>query len=100
IYRRRKDDPSASPGAVSIRQWVANPFDASEPAKYVSMNSDAQMTALGVDTPSGYDSAFTKGYAANGDGDFYDTKDWLPWGPGALDYWSQPDGYSKTGNTV
>jgi hypothetical protein len=100
IYRRRKDDPSASPGTVSIRQWVANPFDASEPAKYVTMNSDAQMTALGVDTPSGYDSAFTMGYDANGDGDFYDTKDWLPWAPGALDYWSEPDGYSKTGTTV
>lgn len=98
IYRRRKDDPSASPGTVNIRRWVENPFDGSEPVEYVKMNSEAQMGSVASD--SGYDSDFTEGWDYNGDGDFDDSKDWLPWGPGALEYWSEPAAYPGSGATV
>jgi hypothetical protein len=101
IYRHRKDDPSSSPGTVAIRKWVQDPYDGSEPEEYVKMLSESQMDGLGVSTTSGYDSVFTAGWDDNGDGDFLDAKDWLPWGPGALDLWSEPDGYaSGAGNTV
>jgi len=101
IYRNRKDDPSQSPGTVDIRRWVANPWDSSEPAQYVRMNNRAQMANVGVATTSGYDSRFTAGHDADGNGDFGDTGDWLPWGPGALALWSQPAGYSGgAGHTV
>ncbi len=99
IYRRRKDNPTASTGTVAIRNWVANPFNPAEPLSYFNMNSKGQMGA--VVTSGGYDSQFTTGHDANGDGDFTDVGDWLPWGPGALAYWQQPTGYSGgTGSTV
>jgi len=100
IYRSRKDDPSNSSGNVRIRNWVANPFDALEPSMYTQMNSKSQMSALGVPSTGGYDSRFVTGYDSNGNGDYTETGDWLPFGPGALAYWEQPSGYSLTGNTV
>ena len=101
IYRHRKNDPSRSSGTVSVRQWVANPYDPSEPAQFFDMNSQSQMSALGVPSTSGYDSNFTDGWDANGDGDFDDPDDWLPWTPGALEYWGPPAGYTGgTGHTV
>jgi hypothetical protein len=100
MFRRRKDTTD-SPGKVDIRKWVANPFAGSEPSQYVRMNSEAQMTAAGVDTDSGYDSSFTQGFDYDGDGSFEGDRDWLPFGPGALDMWGPPDGYaSGDGNTV
>jgi hypothetical protein len=99
IHRNRKDDPTASTGTVRMRNWVANPFSAAEPTTYFNMNSKSQMG--GVPSVGGYDSAFTTGWDNNGDGDFFDAGDWLPWGPGALSYWSQTSGYAGgTGNTV
>jgi len=101
IFRHRKDDPSTSQGNVDIREWVANPWDPSEPSSFFRMNSRSQMNALGVATTSGFDSNFTSGFDANGDGDFFDAQDWLPWTLGALDYWSEPDGYAGgSGSTV
>jgi hypothetical protein len=100
IYRSRKDDPTNSSGIVRIRDWVANPFDASEPLVYTQMKSKSQLQALGVSSTSGYDSRFTSGYDGNGNGNYTDSGDWLPFGPGALAYWEQPSGYGQTGNTV
>ena len=100
IYRSRKDDPTNSSGTVKIRNWVENPFDATEPLVYTQMKSKSQMQSLGVNTTSGYDSRFTTGYDANGNGDYTDGGDWLPFGPGALAYWQQPSGYAQNGNTV
>jgi hypothetical protein len=100
IYRRRKDDPTQSPGTVSVRSYVEDPFDPSEPSNFVTMNSKSQMTSAGVATTSGYDSDFA-GWDDDGDADFYGSDDWLPWLPGALDYWSEPDGYTGSpGHTV
>jgi hypothetical protein len=100
IYRNRKDSPGASNGTVRVRKWVENPFDPSEPSQFVNMNSKGQMSGSGVPTVSGYDSNF-EGYDANGDGDFTDSGDWLPWGPGALDMWGEPSGYlGGSGQTV
>lgn len=101
IYRNRKDDPNSSLGTVKIRKWVENPYDSSEPSEYVTMLSHDQLTAAGAANTSGYDSSFSSGIDLNGDGDFYDDDEWLPWGPGALENWAQPDMYTNgTGNTV
>lgn len=100
IYRQRKDRDD-SEGSVDIRKWVVNPFSSLEPEEFVRMNSRSQMNGLGISTDSGYDSAFTDGYDADGDGLFTGPDDWLPFGPGALDFWSEPDGYdSGSGHTV
>ena len=98
IYRNRKDNPALSEGTVSIRNWVANPFNAAEPSVFRQMNSQTQMG--GVSTVSGYDSRFTAGFDANNNGVFTDTGDWLPFAPGALAYWAQPSGYGQSGHTV
>jgi hypothetical protein len=100
MYRRRKDDPSASQGTVNIRRWVENPFDAAEPVEYEEMLNKAKMLAAGAATDSGFDSAFTAGWDDNDDGDFEDSDDFLPWSPGALDLWSQPAAYPGSGSTV
>ena len=97
IYRRRKNNTSSN-GTVEIRQWVENPFDSLEPVSYLDMNSKSQMDP--VDTVSGYDSNFTDGYDFNGDGDFTDSGEWLPFVAGALEIWDAPDGYALTGNTL
>jgi len=100
IYRYRKHSPGTSTGTVRVRKWVENPYDPSEPAQFVTMNSVGQMSSNGVPTVSGYDSNF-EGYDANGDGDFTDSGDWLPWGPGALEFWGEPSGYlGGSGQTV
>ena len=99
IFRRRKNNSNDSSGTVNIRKWVANPFDPSEPREFFRMNSRSQMG--GVASTSGYDSDFTEGHDVNGDGDFWDTGEWLPFGPGALEYWGAPEGYGgATGHTV
>src|SRR5262245_4790254 len=90
VFRDRKDQPGMSQGTVNVREWVANVFDPAEPASYAALNSIAQMLALGVDTDSGYDSAFTAGYDADGDGDYFGPRDWLPFALGALEYWDEP----------
>ena len=101
IYRERKDRPGVSGGTVKVRKWVENPYDPAEPLSFFKMYSKGQMDSLGVSTVSGYDSHFTDGLDLNGDGDFYDTDEWMPWAPGALDFWGPPTGYSGgTGNTV
>jgi hypothetical protein len=101
IFRNRKDDPNISLGDVNVRKWVLNPFDPTLTPVYFPMKSWDQMDQLGITTSSGYDSAFDKGFDANGDGDYNDPNDWYGWGPGALAYWSQPAGYTGgTGYTV
>jgi len=101
IYRERKDKPGISAGTVKVRRWVEDPYDAAEPEEYAVLHSQSQMLSLGVTTDSGYDSAFTEGVDLNGDGDFYDDDEWLPWGPGALEAFSQPMGYAGgEGSTV
>jgi hypothetical protein len=101
MYRYRKDQPSNTAGTVRIRQWVADPFNAAEPTSYYTMWSESQLASMGIGHDGGFDSTFLTGYDANGNEDYTDTGDLLPWGPGALDYWSAPDGYAGGGgNTV
>lgn len=88
-------------GDVSIRKWVDNPFAGSEPAEFVSMLSEEQFyEQFGVESDSGYDSSFSQGYDINGDGDFDDEGEWLPFAPGSLELWGEPDDYDGSGNTV
>lgn len=96
ILRQRKHGGAAG-GSVDIRQWVANPFDASEPVAFERMLSQGQ---LSVSSISGYDSAFTTGHDANGDGDFNDPGDLLPFEFGAAELWGTPAGYGGTEQTV
>ncbi len=101
IYRNRKDDPTQSPGIVNIRKWVQNPWDAVEPSQYYTMWSRSQMTAMGIPSTGGFDSNFITGWDGDLNGSYYDVGDLLPFGPGALEYWSQPSGYSGgSGATV
>lgn len=95
IYRQRKFGGAAG-GNVDIRQWVANPFSAAEPSVFERMLSEAQ---FGPTSTSGYDSAFG-GFDANGDGDFDDPGDWLPFEFGAMDLWGTPSGYGGSEHTV
>lgn len=96
IYRQRKFQGAAG-GNVDIRQWVANPFSSSEPSHFERMLSESQFSA--TSTTSGYDSLF-EGFDANGDGDFYDLGDWLPFEFGAMELWGTPAGYGGTEHTV
>ncbi len=101
IFRNRKDNPNASTGSVLIREWVANPWNLAEPANYYSMWSKSQLAALGITSIGGFDSNFTTGWDADVNGDYTDSGDLLPFGPGALAYWDEPTGYSGgSGNTV
>jgi hypothetical protein len=63
MHRRRKDDNSNSTGTVSIKNKTSG--------AYVSMESKAQMSALGMPSAHGFDSRFG-GYDINGDGDWND----------------------------
>lgn len=98
ITRSKMGSPTT--GTVDIRKWVADPFDGSQPSEFVAMSSRDQMTALGVDTLTGFDSDFM-GYDHFEDGDYLDPEDWLPFVDGALELWQQPEGYVEaTGHTV
>ncbi|MCY2961108.1 MAG: hypothetical protein NTY35_13185 [Planctomycetota bacterium] len=101
IYRNRKDAPSLSEGTVLIREWVTNPWNLSEPANYYTMWSKSQMTSKGIPSVGGFDSNFTSGWDVNSNGVYTDNGDMLPFGPGCLEYWNQPNGYgSGSGTTV
>ena len=99
IFRRRKDNTNSS-GTVKIRKWVENPYDTSVPTEYVDMLSRSQMSSMGATSASGYDSSYSSGYDANGDGDFIDTGELLPFAAGALEYWSEASSEINDGNTV
>jgi hypothetical protein len=101
MYRNRKDGPSQSSGTVVIRQYVDNPWSATEPASYYTMWSKSQLTAMGIPSIGGFDSNFTSGWDADLNGSYLDTGDLLPWGPGAYAYWDEPTGYTGgSGETV
>lgn len=99
IYRHRKDDPSVSAGTVKVRTWVDNPFDPLEPSTFFNMYSGSQMAGMGLGWGA-LDSDFA-GYDADGNGSFQEAGDWMPWGPGAVDWWGPDSGYGGTvGQTV
>lgn len=105
IFRYNKGNPYSSNGTVEVRKWVANPFDASEPAEYVEMPSLLDMWSEGVFPDdltklTAYDSDFDEGWDGNGDGDYTDIGDYPPFVLGALDMWGSPDGYGDEGYTL
>lgn len=101
VFRGRKNNLNASNGTVEIRRYVENPFDSSEPEVYVDMDTKGQLASQGIASTSGYDSNFATGHDANGDGDFDDVGDYLPFLAGALENWGSPSGYGgATGYTV
>jgi len=97
-WKKHRDIPTV--GNVLVRQWVANPFDPSEPEAYVDLESLSQMTALGIPSITGYDSSF-EGYDANGDGSYYLADgDWLPFDAGLLGRYGPPPAYAGNGQTL
>jgi hypothetical protein len=102
ILRHRKTAVSQSNGTVNIRKWVDNPFDPSEPKVFETMHSKSQLSSSYLaDSVSGYDSNFTELVDHNGDGDYDDQFDLMPFAFGSLDIWGEPFGYSKgSGSTV
>jgi hypothetical protein len=77
---------------------VKNPYDPSEPVGWFNMKNKSQMSSAGVSTTSGWDSAFTAGHDADGNGSYYDVNDYLPYGAGAIEYTGPPSGYGYDGN--
>ena len=96
MHRRRKTGQLTG-GNVEFRRYVVSPFDASEPVEFEKMLSSSQ---LGTQSVSGYDSMFAEGYDQNGDGDFDDWGEHLPFEFGSQALWGQPDGYHTAGTTV
>ncbi|MEL6904011.1 MAG: hypothetical protein AAFP22_01310 [Planctomycetota bacterium] len=97
IYRMNKHGGAAA-GSVDIRRYVDDPFDSGAPSEFERMLSQDQFGA--TSTTSGYDSNFTAGYDADGDGLFNGPGDWLPFEFGAAELWGPPSGSSGTGQTV
>jgi len=75
MYRRRKNDGSASTGKVLIR--------VQDQANFVNMENKPDFTPPSV---SGFDSDFT-GFDANGDGDLDDAQDYQTWLLRSLQLW-------------
>ncbi len=85
---------------AEIRRWVVDPFDSSEPVEYSDLETKSQLNWRGIPSDSGFDSDFG-GYDSNGDGDYYDTFDWLPFGPRAREQYGEPDFYADgSGSTL
>ena len=82
---------------VEIRQWVDDPFDPTYPVEYNNLEPKVVLDGLGIPNQTGYDSDFT-GFDSDGDGDFYDANDWLPFGPGVVDLFDPAPFYSGAGS--
>lgn len=92
IYRAKKG-VGATGGNVDIRRYVDNPFDPTVAAVFERMLSRDQFAPESI---SGYDSAFRSGYDANGDGDFFDEGEYLPFEFGSQELWGALDGSGFT----
>ncbi|MCP3914981.1 MAG: hypothetical protein GY711_05460 [bacterium] len=82
---------------VDIRKWVDDPNDPFNPVEYGYLQPQRVLDGMGVTNTSGFDSAFT-GYDSNTDGDYDDTGDWLPFGPGAVEEFGPPATYTGSGD--
>lgn len=96
IYRKRKDDNTPATGVVLVKN-LANCSDASTANDFqyklpngatasAKMLSKAEMSALGIGTPTGFDSSFG-GFDSNGNGSVNDSQDWKPWATQAMSFW-------------
>jgi hypothetical protein len=96
MYRRRKDNNTASTGTVLIKNLAkmsdadaSNDFTFTLPngsSSASKMFSKAELASLGISTPWGFDSTFG-GYDYNSNGSLNDGPDWKPWGPQAMAFW-------------
>lgn len=82
---------------VEIRQWVDDPFDPMHSVDYENLEPKVVLDGLGIPNQTGYDSDFL-GYDFDGDGDFYDTNDWLPFGPGVQQLFDAAPFYAGSGS--
>jgi hypothetical protein len=88
---------SSSP--ATIRRWVEDPFDASEPSAFQVLDTWRQFHQLGIASTGGFDSNFA-GLDLDDDGDYDGIGEAPPWSIGSLAKWSEPDGYATEGHTV
>lgn len=96
MYRWRKDDLTASPGVVLIKNLAnlsdaitTNDFETKLPngtTTAAKMFSKTELAALGIATPNGFDSSFG-GFDQNSNGTITDSLDWKPWGAQAMAFW-------------
>ncbi|MEW6745620.1 MAG: hypothetical protein AB1486_22955 [Planctomycetota bacterium] len=80
IFRKRKNDGSATGGRVEIEV-------SGSPGSYQRMLSKADLQSMGIPSESGFDSAFL-GYDGNGDGDIQDPEDYPDFTVGSLMLWN------------
>jgi len=90
-------DTASSP--ATIREWVKNPFDISEPMSFADLDTWKQFNLLGIASTGGFDSNFA-GVDLDLDGDYDKLGEAPPWGIGALQKFDEPTGYGAEGNTV
>ncbi|MEQ8764978.1 MAG: hypothetical protein RL885_13685 [Planctomycetota bacterium] len=91
IHRERKDAEEHTAGNVYIKKRDGN-LDWGDD-EFVLMESEDQLDSLGIDSDSGFDSAF-EGFDRNGDGDYQDFGEMDPFFTEAFDKW---DGTLQTG---
>ena len=80
-------------GPVTVRKWVSDPADRSEPAEYDDLLTAEALDDLGVASASGLDSDF-KGWDDDQDGSYYGSDDWLPFLQDVVDRFGAPDFYN------
>lgn len=85
--------------ATRVRRYVDDPFDGSEPVEYEDLESKSDFSKLGVTSVGGFDSDFA-GWDDNGDGDYDDPGDLLPFAPRVLEQFSEPDFYAGDSGTT
>jgi len=98
LFLRRKHSTDVNTEDVRVREFVVDPFDASEPRHFVTLPNKDDLDLLGVGSVSGYDSDFG-GLDLDGIGGFLGPGDLLPFGPAMLDMLDEPAGYPVQGNT-
>ncbi|MCP5022393.1 MAG: hypothetical protein GY930_11530 [bacterium] len=84
---------------AKIRRWVPDPFDSNVAKEYVDLPTIENYDALGIVTTGGMDSDFA-GYDWNGDGDFDDASDKLPFLAQAQDLWASSSIAYESESTV
>lgn len=85
--------------APNIRRWVPDPFDPLETVDYAPLATVEDYDALGITSTGGLDSNFA-GVDINGNGDFTDAGDYLPFLPATLADFSPVDPANGSTSTL
>ena len=98
-YRLETLSQSASAKlSVSVRKWVQDPFDSSEPKEFTEIPTILDFSKQGIASSGGLDSDFL-GYDADGDGALTGPDDYKPLAEWLIDESGEPDHYHDSGVT-